>query len=343
MEMEYVPGSISAGICSFTPIIWKDGLAGPIIRIFFFNFIVKNNLLTEFYTKPEDLGVIHFWIAKAHEAKPFSEQATFDNNYPLSDETLKQVIAIGKSHPYGRSLDLNLVNLMLANRAFNRGDTVEGLKYFGQFDKENFASSRDKYEYLEKTWFQNQLKELCGNLALAGKQQEAVELAEKCDEIHEKAFSYIFMAEKLYLKQTNPTAFVYLDSVFSKSKNIDFSQFNFGVNESIDFRFNLILLLSRIGGKQLNLMSNNFLAEIIEQNKFFGIMSRVYGIAEEGNFYRAKMALPSTLTEGEELIARSIIMWQASRKKEAEAGGAKWTAMDEFITHNFNYIFYQPI
>ena len=72
-------------------------------------------------------------------------------------------------------------------------------------------------------------------------------------------------------------------------------------------------------------------------------MSRVYGIAEEGNFYRAKMALPSTLTEGEELIARSIIMWQASRKKEAEAGGAKWTAMDEFITHNFNYIFYQPI
>ena len=209
-------------------------------------------------------------------------------------------------------------------------------------NKENFAASRDKYEYLEKTFFLNQLKDLCINLQMAGKQPEAVDLAERFEKEHEKAFAYIFMSEKLYLKQTDPTAFVYLDSVFSKAKDIDFSQLNFGASQAIDFRFNLILLMSRIGGKQLNSLSNKYLADIIEQNKFFGVISRVYGIAEEGNFYRAQMAIPSTLTETEDLTARANIVWQACRKKELEEGSKKWAAMDDFFTHDFNYIFYIP-
>ena len=150
------------------------------------------------------------------------------------------------------------------------------------------------------------------------------------------------MAEKLYLKQADPTAFVYLDSVFSKSKDVDFSQFNFGANQAIDYRFNLTLLLSRIGGKQLNALSSNFFAEIIEDSKFNAVLSRVYGIAEEGNFYRAQTAIPSTLTETEELVARAFIVWQACRKKELEEGKKHWIKMDEFITHDFNYIFYLP-
>jgi hypothetical protein len=150
------------------------------------------------------------------------------------------------------------------------------------------------------------------------------------------------MSEKLYMREIDPVAFVYLDSVFSKSKDMDFSQFNFGLNQPIDYRYDLILLLSRIGGKQLNAMSNNFLAEIIEGNKFNGVLSKVYGVAEEGNFYRAKTGLPSTLTETEELVSRSFILWQACRKKEGAEGANNWKAMDEFLTHDFNYVFYLP-
>ncbi|MBP6793549.1 MAG: ATP-binding protein [Saprospiraceae bacterium] len=309
----------------------------------YFNFIDKNNLFEEFYTTPADLGMIHFWIAKANEHKPFIRGGgAFDNNYSLSDATLTRILALAETHPAGKSLDLNLISLILANRAFDRNDTLAGMKYYHRFNKENFTASRDKYEYLEKTFFLNQLKDLCVNLALKGKQQEAVELAEKFEQNHEKAFAYIFMAEKIYLKQTDPTAFIYLDSVFSKSKNIDFSQFNFGANQAIDYRFNLILLMSRIGGKPLNTLSNSFYSEIIEQNKFGAVLRKVHGIAEEGNFYRAKIAIPSTLTETEELIARSFIVWQACQKKKLEEGDIKWAAMDRFITHDFNYIFYIP-
>jgi energy-coupling factor transporter ATP-binding protein EcfA2 len=307
----------------------------------FFNFIDKNNLFGELYTNPGDMGMIHFWIAKANEVKPFVfGDGTYDNNYLLRDETLKRILRLAETHLQG--LDKNLICLILANRAFERKDSMAGMNYYHRFDKENFAASRDKYEYLEKTFFLNQLKDLCVNLSLAGKHQEAVELAEKFEEEHEKAFAYIFMAEKLYMEQIDPLSFVYLDSVFSKSKDVDFSQFNFGTNQAIDFRFNLILLLSRIGGKELNSISNNFLAEIIEQNKFFGVLSRVYGVAEEGNFYRAKTAIPSTLTESEELTARSFILWQTCRKKESEEGSQQWKAMDEYLTHDFKYIFYLP-
>ena len=308
----------------------------------FFNFIDTNKLFEELYETPEDLGTIHFWLAKAYEYKPFHEAATFDNNYPLGDKTLTRILSLSETHPQGKSIDQNLINLLLANRAFNRNDQKTGMYYYSRFDKQNFAASRDKYEYLEKTFFLNQLKDICVNMALAGKQQAAVELAEKFEKTHEKGFAYIFMAEKLYMKQANPTAFVYLDSVLSKSKEIDFSQFNFGGSRAIDIRYNLILLLSRIGGRHLNSLSSDFLAEIIDENKFDGVFSRVYGVAEEGNFYRAQMAIPSTLTETEDLVARSLILWQACRKKEAEEGTRTWATMDAFITHDFNYIFFVP-
>jgi energy-coupling factor transporter ATP-binding protein EcfA2 len=308
----------------------------------FFNFIDQHNLFREFYTTPEEISYINLWLAKAYDVNPFQQELSFDNTYAVKDKTLTRILILAATHPQGRNLDLNLINMMLANRAFNRNETDTGMKYYHDFDKENFAASRDKYEYLEKTFFLNQLKNLCVNLALAGKQEDATDLAERFGQNYQKAYAYISMAEKVYMKQKNPAAFVYLDSVFSKSKDVDFSKFNYGFNRAIDYRNNLVLLLSRIGGKKLNAMSNDFLADIIEQNKFTGILSRVYGVAEEGNFFRAKTSLPATLTESEDLTARSYILWQACRKKESAEEQQKWKTMDDFLTNDYNYIFFMP-
>ena len=210
---------------------YMDGIYNlPYHTDLLFNFIDKNKLFEELYKTPEDLGTIHLWIATAYRLEPYFGQITYSNNYPISDEILKRILKLAETHPQGKSLDLNLVYLMLANRAFERGDTASGWKYYLQFDKKKLVASRERYEYLEKTWFLNQLKDLCSNLAMAGKYVEAVELAEKFEQYFEKAFAYIFMAEKIYINKTDPTAFVYLDSALSKSKDIDFSQYNFGNN-----------------------------------------------------------------------------------------------------------------
>ncbi|MFZ9387279.1 MAG: ATP-binding protein [Chitinophagaceae bacterium] len=309
----------------------------------YFSFLDRHDLFNELYTTTGEMSMIHFWVAKVHEEKPFVDVGSvFDNTYPLSDAIYDRILTLADTHPKGRGIDRSLLCLILANRAFGRNDTVAGLSYYRKFEKDNFAASRDKYEYLEKTYFLNQLKDLCVNLALAGKHSEATELAEKFEGNSGKAFAYIFMAEKLYLKQANPRAFVYLDSVFSISRNVDFSEFSFGSARSADYRFNLILLLSRIGGKHLNTVSNQILAEILEGRKILGVTCRVYGVAEEGNFHRARMAIPSTLTESQDLFTRAVILWQACRKNEAEEGRPYWTAMDDYFTHDVNYIFYTP-
>lgn len=73
----------------------------------------------------------------------------------------------------------------------------------------------------------------------------------------------------------------------------------------------------------------------------WAIFNRVQGLAEDGNLYLAKTAIPYTFTETEDLIARTVIIWQASLKKELAAEKQKWAAMDEFFNHNNNYIFYR--
>lgn len=326
--------------------IYPDYMEGWFSRTYhsdlFFNYIARENLFAEFYRTPEDLAMIHWWVAKANERKPFADASAYDNHYPLPDEVLENIVGMIASLPYGKNFDLNLVHLVLANRKLAKGDTVAGLQHCRALDYATLAASRDRYEYLETTFFLNQMKDLCVNLAMAGYHDDATDMAERFDKLHEKIFAYIFMAEKLYLNQSDPRAFVYLDSALAKSQREDYAKFTFGAGQAIDFRYNLILLLSRIGGKDLNEMSDEFLREIIEGAKSFAVAAKVWGIAEEGNFYRAATSIPVTLTENEELMARAMILWQACRKQENEQEKIYWSSMDQWFMHDFNYVFYLP-
>ncbi len=307
-----------------------------------FNYFRKKDLFSTLYTSPEDFSMLHYWLAKAYEIKPYITAATFDNYFPLSDAVLKNIIEIADKHPNGNGFDRNLIHLMLANRSFDAGNSEQGMKYFELFSRENFASSRDLYEYIEKSFFLNQMRLLCMNLIEEEKFEEAKNLAERFELEHEKAFAYIFMGEQSFKDNANPIVFEYLDSVFSKSEKIEFATYNYGANQAVDPRFNLILMMSRIGGKQLNNLSDEVLSGIIQDNKFKGVIAQVNGIAEEGNFYRAFRSIPSTLTESEDLLTRSYILWQACKKKETEEESLKWSAMDRFITYDLNYIWYLP-
>ena len=143
-----------------------------------------------------------------------------------------------------------------------------------------------------------------------------------------------------YLSRTDPMAFIYLDSVSSKSKDIDFSQHNF--DSRLDPRFKWIFLLSRIGGRKLNALTDKIQTEIIEGSKIGSVFNKVWGVAEEGNYYRAQLAIPATLTETEDFFTRAIIIWQASIKKETRDEQAAWNGMDKFIAYENNYIFFVP-
>lgn len=302
----------------------------------FYNFIDKHKLYQELYTTTEEMELIHYWIARALPLFGSNFNSTYYNPYPLKDETITKILLLRETYAAAKNFDRNLLCIVMANRSFKRGDTSEGLKYYQQFDKNNFGSSRDKYESPEKSYFLNQLNELCINLALIGKKKEANELTAKFEKDNEKVMTFILMSEKIYTKRTDPVAFEYLDSALSISNRVDMSQLLYS---NVDYRNSLIRLLSRIGGRRLNDLSAEILSGIIGDFKSNTIFNKVDGIAGEGNYYKARMSLPSTLTEMDDAIARLYIIWHDCLKKESVEEREKWAGFDNMIG-NDTYIYY---
>jgi energy-coupling factor transporter ATP-binding protein EcfA2 len=304
---------------------------------YFFNWLKKENLLNEFYKTGGDLQEIHFWIAKAFEVRPFVAPNTLEYEYPLPDEVLSDILSFANSHPEGKAFDKNLVYLILANRAFERQDVESGLAYYRSIDQQGISRSSDYYEYIEKTFFLNMMNQLCVHLASNGLKEEAMNLIEQFQTNEEKIFSYQFMAERSYQSNANPDAFVYLDSAFSKANKVDFTS----IPGNLNSRYNLILLLSKIGSEKINSHAISILKETNEEDKFGAILARVIGVANEGNFYRSLTSIPGTLTESQDLECRSMIMIEACKKNEAVTGDVKWQAMDRFMDWAWYYIFYK--
>lgn len=301
---------------------------------YFFNWLKKTNRLAQHFRSAEDLELIHAWIARAFLIRPFPPPLTIDNDYELSADVLQSVLKFVDQHPNGKLFDKNLILLVLANRAFSRDADEEALKFYEQIDLGAVERSYNRYEYLEKIFFLNMLKDLAVNLALSGDKDKAIQAAEHLRQKEERVYTYLFMAEKMYQQTGTPETFVYLDSAFSNASRVDFTT----ITLAMDSRFNLILLLSRIGGNAIDSKAVEILREIPENRKFDAIFARVIGVAYEGNFYRARMSIPNTLTENQDLECRTQILFEACKKQDALANNQQWAAMDRFIDWRWYYI-----
>lgn len=305
---------------------------------YFFNYLKKNNLLDSIYKTGEDLEQLHFWVAKAFEWKTEFIQEKYSNTFPISDEVLKSILTFVERHPQGSSFDRNILCGVLANHAFDQGDTLLALQYYRKMDLPNLQRSWDRYEYLETTFFLNIMKDLCINLSSVGKTAEAVDMAERFPTKQERIFSYLQMANKAYSQNANPLAFVFLDSVYSLAANIDYNDVPF----DLDSRFTQIKILSEIGSSALNQNADEILRNIQEDGKFFGVLARVSGIASEGNYYKAITAIPKSLTESQDLQCRTWILLEDCMTRERGSGNSQWNAFDKNLEWTHQYVNYRP-
>ncbi len=307
----------------------------------FFQYLHTNNLIEQLFTETEDLDLLHLWLAKAYEVQPFAQDITFDNDYSITVQILMSILSVVDTHAKGKDFDRNLIYLLLANKAFSLGDQETGFKYHALFDQSSISRSSDRYEYLEKTFFFNQMKDLCMQLAGVGAYTQAEQLAENFEVEHEKVFAYLFMADQIF-QNGDPMAFVYLDSAFKKAEAVDINQFNFGAFQSLDFRYNMLYILGRIGGKQVNQKMMDTYREFLEGAKPYALFFMMLGIGDEGNLYRAYASIPSTLTESEDVMTRFAILLQAARKRENLTRN-EWSPMDRFFIQDLYYVFYKPV
>ncbi|HRJ81589.1 MAG TPA: hypothetical protein PLV21_06885 [Cyclobacteriaceae bacterium] len=301
---------------------------------YFFNWLKRTDRLAQHFTSAEDLELIHAWIARAFLVRPFPPPLTIDNTFELSDEVLQDVLAFVDQHPYGRKFDRNLILLILANRKFSRNANQEAFEFYKQIDFGSIERSFNRYEYIEKIFFLNMLKDLAINLALSGNREDAVKVAEHFQNKEERVYVYLFMAEKIFQQTKAPETFIYLDSAFSYASRVDYTTLSF----AMDSRYNLILLLSRIGSSAIDNKAVEILREIPENRKFDAIFTRVIGVSYEGNFYRARMSIPNTLTENQDLECRTQILFEACKKQDALDNNQQWAAMDRFLDWGWYYI-----
>jgi energy-coupling factor transporter ATP-binding protein EcfA2 len=304
---------------------------------YFYNYLSRKGYLPQLYKNGEDLQALHFWIAKAHEWKDYISPVTYANNYPLPYPVLEDILGFIEGHPEKNEFDPNLLYLIQAEHAFNRGDTVNGLKYYNRLEKNNILRSSNRYEYAEKTFFLNMLQRLCIHLAEIGKHEQATSLAETFAKNDERIFPYIYMAEKVYRKNASPVSFVYLDSAYANAEKIDYSVSALGFSRGA-----MIRVLSEIGSKRINNNADELLREFPGAAKFTGIIARVKGISGEGNYYRALTALPATLTETQDLVCRIFILLENCKARERGGNDSSWKAMDNFIEWNQDYIQFIP-
>jgi hypothetical protein len=163
----------------------------------FFLYMKEKNLLNDIYKTPEDLEMIHLWISKAFEVWPYFF-VTFTNDFPLTSNTLKDVISFVNEHPNGNTFDKNLPAMVVANELFKNGEVDQAMKYYNTIDKATITRSSNRYEYIEKTFFLNQLRQLATNLALTDNQKEAVEIAELFENDYERVYVYMHMTDRTF-------------------------------------------------------------------------------------------------------------------------------------------------
>jgi len=254
----------------------------------------------------------------------------------LPDNVLIDIIEYVDGHPEGQSFDKNLLEIILANRAYSRGDTLNGMKHYHHMDFGAIVSSSTRYEYLSQTFFLNQLKDLSFHLASIGNIEASMEITEYFQEESHKTISYVYNADKLYDMDYNPDAFIFLDSAFSKMANQDLT--SLGFNE--DYRFKLIHVLSKMGGERLNALAKEILRDIPENDKFDAVLNYVWGAAADQNYYNAVSSLPKTLTESQELECYELILWETCKQSESYEAHIGWESMDFIMVYDWNYFFF---
>jgi hypothetical protein len=274
-------------------------------------------------------------LAGAHEPL-LGHVDAIGNVYPANDSILTVAWDQAARHPAGANFDGNLFAVILSNNAFNRGDTTAAMSYYGRLRHDQIVSSGSRYENYNRSYFYNQLMVLAKNLAVAGKVDESVKLIGRMPNINHRMTAYIYSASYLYDHEHDPATFMLLDSAIIGLREFDPEN----VPPFIDYRGKAVSLLNKIGGNKFVDFGAEVYREIPEARKFAATERLVKGISDSGDYNGAYVSIPSTLTEEQDLICRSIILLTAARAHENENQIKGWPALDWFVDWSDDHVLF---
>jgi hypothetical protein len=297
----------------------------------FFNHADKSGRLGTQFNTPDELNLLHYWISNSNMFRIADTEGT--NYYELPASTLERVLQVVGQHPQGKDFDRNLPALMLANQYFAAGDTTNGIRCARLYVPDQFLRSVSKYEYTEKGWLTNLVLQLSAHLACAGHHDEAKTVAESLDRQIDLFYGYWHTAVELYKRDYDPASFIYLDSALSKAKTLVPEQLQF----ALDFRDELLYTYGMIGGSDLSQTALELIRDLPDGGaKFNGILFFYGAQLQNDNYFGAFDAMPTDLTEQQELRYCQVLLNQICERREKLAGETLW----DFLHVKFLIDFY---
>ena len=297
----------------------------------FLEYILGNNLLNELYHSSAELEIINDWLANYNETNPFGNEAR--NLAPFNTEVLTRMMNAIENHPQGGDFDKTFLQLLLANQAFDNGDTEGGMSFFENLDLKKISPLANRWEYINYTAIYNQLVILTKALANNGYHEEAMKLIEATPDSSYKTYIYGVIANYLYTNNDESKAFAYLDSAFVNQSRMLTNTLNFFT----DPRFPIINTLAGIGGTSFNSEARNMFIEMPPGLKGGGLSSYILGIAWGGNYHRAVEAIPAQGSISDEIQYYTVILSEEANKIGARDGWQRLARQWDFITKDYIY------
>ena len=198
-------------------------------------------------------------------------------------------------------------------------DTVSALIYYDNLDLNAFKKSSVRGEYLNQTFFFNQVVELAGHFAKIGDKEETHKIINTITEVHFRMKAYFIIARAVHDGFYPEDTYHYIESGY---KALD--QFDPGpLDQTATYTFTIIETLSGLGSRELDLIVDK------ELSKFYpwGSDEKNVGLIRRGKYYRALESIPESNTIPNNLSDYRLFLILDS----SNLGSSKWSRYKELI------------
>lgn len=298
----------------------------------FFNYMSRNELFKKYYTNSGDLNLILDWVRNGFEKYNDFDIQIYRNNLPLGITELEGAKRIITEHAAGSNIDISLINLIISNQYFLKGNKEMAMAAYQALDVSSIHDKEVEHGFLNRTLLLNEIKDLSLNLIKSGLINDANNLISGYSHTEHKILVYLMVAEQLNKDDYDPLTYDYLDSVYNLTEKL----LNTRIARRLEYRDNMLRVLSQIGGASMDHLSNEVLKTVYERNKPEMFEVIVTGFAEGGDYYKATQAIRSEMTDAAELRSYTRIL-QIDLNR---AGNNDFLpAMNEEMNHQMYYRF----
>jgi hypothetical protein len=295
--------------------VWNRAFLVPkYYSVNFLDYLIKHDLIGEFYRTEKDIGLIYTWLKHYLYTNGTSDTQQEEKNYTrLNEQDLIRIDSLFTTLSSQQKLNgmENLAHLLLLHHYLQHGqyDKVEPI--YQKLNIEKFSTNLIEREYNTNALgnfinsFSYLINELTEYLASQGRQEEANRIIRQYTSSNNRIKAYANAARGFQkFSSTAPEQmFSYLDSAVTELERLEDFQFI-----STDPRIILAYNMSAAGGTILYDLSEQYVKQLSINAQNDIVQRWIQGIARSGNYYQAYNSIPEIVILSDRLYLFNMIL-----------------------------------